>query len=46
MTIADFRLSKNNIEDTVTDFELGCDRLGLTSGLTFEKLSFAGNDVQ
>ena len=41
-----FYLDPTASEDTVTDFELGSDRLGLAAGLTFEELSFAGNDIQ
>ena len=31
--------------DTITDFELGTDRLGLSSGLQFEDLAFSGHSI-
>jgi Ca2+-binding RTX toxin-like protein len=31
--------------DTITDFKLGTDKIGLTEGLTFENLSFSGNEI-
>jgi len=31
--------------DTINDFELGTDLIGLTEGLTFGNLSFAGNEI-
>jgi hypothetical protein len=31
--------------DTITDFKLSNDKIGLTGGLTFEKLSFSGNKI-
>ena len=31
--------------DTIMDFNLGSDRLGLTGGLEFDSLSFAGNNI-
>ena len=31
--------------DTINDFELGTDKIGLTEGLTFGQLSFAGNEI-
>jgi hypothetical protein len=31
--------------DTINDFELGTDKIGLTEGLTFGNLSFAGNEI-
>ncbi len=33
-------------KDTIVDFELGSDRLGLSDGLTLEELSFVGNNIQ
>jgi hypothetical protein len=31
--------------DTINDFELGMDKIGLTEGLTFGNLSFSGNEI-
>jgi Ca2+-binding RTX toxin-like protein len=31
--------------DTITDFSLGTDKIGLTGGLTFGNLSFSGNEI-
>jgi Ca2+-binding RTX toxin-like protein len=31
--------------DTITDFKLGTDKIGLTEGLTFGNLSFSGNQI-
>jgi len=31
--------------DTITDFSLGTDKIGLTGGLTFGQLSFSGNQI-
>ena len=31
--------------DTITDFKLGTDKIGLTGGLTFGQLSFSGNQI-
>ena len=31
--------------DTIVDFNLGGDRLGLGNGLQFDNLSFAGNNI-
>jgi len=31
--------------DTITDFSLGTDKIGLTGGLTFGQLSFSGNEI-
>jgi len=31
--------------DTITDFQLGTDQIGLTEGLTFGNLSFSGNEI-
>jgi hypothetical protein len=31
--------------DTITDFSLGTDKIGLTGGLTFGDLSFSGNEI-
>jgi Ca2+-binding RTX toxin-like protein len=31
--------------DTITDFKLGSDQIGLTEGLTFGNLSFSGNEI-
>jgi hypothetical protein len=31
--------------DTITDFKLGTDQIGLTEGLTFGDLSFSGNEI-
>jgi len=31
--------------DTITDFKLGSDQIGLTEGLTFGNLSFSGNQI-
>ena len=31
--------------DTITDFSLGTDKIGLTEGLTFGNLSFSGNEI-
>ncbi|MEG4631858.1 Ig-like domain-containing protein, partial [Microcoleus sp. AR_TQ3_B6] len=31
--------------DTITDFNLSNDKIGLTGGLTFENLSFSGNNI-
>jgi hypothetical protein len=31
--------------DTITDFKLGTDKIGLTEGLTFGQLSFSGNQI-
>jgi hypothetical protein len=31
--------------DTITDFSLGSDKIGLTGGLTFGNLSFSGNQI-
>jgi hypothetical protein len=31
--------------DTITDFQLGTDQIGLTEGLTFGNLSFSGNQI-
>jgi hypothetical protein len=31
--------------DTITDFSLGSDQIGLTGGLTFGNLSFSGNQI-
>jgi hypothetical protein len=32
--------------DTITDFKLGTDQIGLTGGLTFGDLSFSGNEIR
>jgi Ca2+-binding RTX toxin-like protein len=32
--------------DTITDFSLGTDKIGLTGGLTFGNLSFWGNQIR
>jgi len=32
--------------DTITDFSLGTDKIGLTGGLTFGQLSFSGNQIR
>jgi Ca2+-binding RTX toxin-like protein len=32
--------------DTITDFSLGSDKIGLTGGLTFGNLSFSGNQIR
>jgi len=32
--------------DTITDFKLGTDKIGLTGGLTFGNLSFSGNQIR
>ncbi|MEG4279081.1 cadherin-like domain-containing protein [Microcoleus sp. MON1_C1] len=32
--------------DTITDFSLGSDKIGLTGGLTFGNLSFSGNEIR
>jgi Ca2+-binding RTX toxin-like protein len=32
--------------DTITDFKLGSDQIGLTGGLTFGNLSFSGNQIR
>jgi Ca2+-binding RTX toxin-like protein len=32
--------------DTITDFSLGTDKIGLTGGLTFGQLSFSGNEIR
>ena len=31
--------------DTISDFSLGTDKIGLTGGLTFGQLSFWGNEI-
>jgi len=31
--------------DTINDFQLGTDKIGLTEGLTFGNLSFSGNEI-
>ncbi|MBX2865698.1 MAG: CHRD domain-containing protein [Leptolyngbyaceae cyanobacterium MAG.088] len=31
--------------DTITDFNVGIDMIGLSSGLSFNQLTFAGNDI-
>ncbi|MEG4634883.1 calcium-binding protein, partial [Microcoleus sp. AR_TQ3_B6] len=31
--------------DTITDFSLGTDKIGLSGGLTFGNLSFSGNEI-
>ncbi|MEL6909192.1 MAG: hypothetical protein AAFY50_09945 [Cyanobacteria bacterium J06648_1] len=41
-----FAVESGQIKDTIVDFDLGNDRLGLTSSLEFEDLTFAGNTVQ
>jgi Ca2+-binding RTX toxin-like protein len=32
--------------DTITDFKLGSDQIGLTGGLTFGQLSFSGSEIR
>jgi Ca2+-binding RTX toxin-like protein len=32
--------------DTITDFKLGTDKIGLSSGLTFGQLSFSGSEIR
>ncbi|MEG4405842.1 cadherin-like domain-containing protein [Microcoleus sp. MON2_D5] len=32
--------------DTISDFSLGSDKIGLTGGLTFGNLSFSGNEIR
>ena len=32
--------------DTITDFKLGTDQIGLTGGLTFGQLSFSGSEIR
>jgi Ca2+-binding RTX toxin-like protein len=32
--------------DTINDFKLGSDQIGLTGGLTFGNLSFSGNQIR
>jgi len=32
--------------DTITDFSLGTDKIGLTGGLTLGNLSFSGNQIR
>ena len=41
-----FVLEPGNGEDTITDFELGLDRLGLTGQLEYDDLTFSGNAIQ
>ena len=41
-----FVLAKGEGTDTIVDFEVGIDSLGLASGLTFSELSFQGNKVR
>ena len=41
-----FVLRPDEGEDTITDFDLGSDRLGLAAGLEFEALTFTGNIIQ
>ncbi|MFM2311660.1 MAG: hypothetical protein RLZZ04_936 [Cyanobacteriota bacterium] len=40
-----FALRSGGGSDTIVDFNLDGDRLGLAGGLQFEDLSFAGNDI-
>jgi Ca2+-binding RTX toxin-like protein len=40
-----FVLASNSGTDTITDFSFGNDRIGLSNGLTFADLSFAGNEI-
>ncbi len=40
-----FVLSAGNGADLITDFERGPNSIGLSGGLTFEDLSFAGNSI-
>ena len=41
-----FVLRKNDGTDTITDFKLGRDSLGLADGLEFDSLSFSGSDIK
>ena len=38
-------MSAGNGADLITDFERGPNSIGLSGGLTFEDLSFAGNSI-
>lgn len=40
-----FVLAAGEGTDTITDFEVGIDFIGLADGLTFEALSFSGNTI-
>ena len=40
-----FELEPGGGTDTITDFELGTDLIGLSGGLTFDGLSLDGNDI-
>ncbi|NJK28077.1 MAG: hypothetical protein HC925_05590 [Coleofasciculaceae cyanobacterium SM2_3_26] len=41
-----FVLAPGEGNDTITDFEVGIDRIGLANGLTFDRLTFLGNSIQ
>ena len=41
-----FVLRKNDGTDTITDFKLGRDSLGLADGLEFDSLRFSGSDIK
>ena len=42
-----FALGKGNGQDTITDFSLGQgDKIGLLDGLTFNQLTFSGNQIR
>ena len=40
-----FVLAAGEGTDIIVDFEVGMDFIGLTNGLTFEQLTFVGNDI-
>ena len=41
-----FAIESGEGEDTITDFELGSDKLGLAGGLVFDDLYFEGNTIE
>ena len=41
-----FILRPDEGEDTIIDFDLGSDLLGLSAGLEFDALTFTGNTIQ
>jgi ELWxxDGT repeat protein len=41
-----FVLKNSNGSDSITDFKLGSDKVGLTGGLEFEDLTLAGNTIK
>jgi Ca2+-binding RTX toxin-like protein len=41
-----FVIKNNNGGDSITDFKLGSDKLGLAGGLEFEDLTLAGNTIR